>query len=53
MNQLFVICCLISAIAAIVLFKKIGFWWALAIVFAFPILLFLIAMILLIAGGDK
>lgn len=53
MNQLFIICCLISIITAIVLFKKIGLGWALLIVFAFPILLFFIAMFLLIAGGDK
>jgi hypothetical protein len=53
MNQMFIICCLISVIIAITLFKKVGFWWALTIIFALPILLFLIAMILLIAGGDK
>ena len=40
-------------IIAVSLFKKIGFWWALTIAFVLPRLLFLIALILLIAGGDK
>ena len=53
MHQLFIICYIISVITAVVLFKKIGFWWALAIAFGLPILLFAIANILLIAGGDK
>lgn len=53
MNQMFIICCLISVITAIALFKKVGFWWTLTIVFALPILLFLVAVILLIVGGDK
>ena len=53
MHQLFIICCIISVIIAVVLFKKIGFWWALAIAFVLPILLFAIAVVLLIVGGDK
>ena len=53
MNQMFIICCLVSAITAIALFKRVGFWWALTIVLALPILLFLIAVILLLVGGDR
>ena len=53
MNQMLIICCLIWAITAIALFKKVGFWWAFAIVLALPTLLFLVAAILLIVGGDK
>jgi hypothetical protein len=53
MNQMFIVCCFISAITAIALFKRVGFWWALTIVLALPILLFLIAVILLLVGGDR
>ena len=52
MNQMFIICCVISATIAIALFKKVGFWWALVIAFVLPLCLFVIAVILLIAGGD-
>ena len=53
MHQLFIICYIISLIVGIALFRKIGFWWALAIAFVLPILLFAIAVVLLIVGGDK
>ena len=45
--------CIISVVTAIVLYKKVGFWWALVIAFALPICLFVIAVILLILEGDK
>lgn len=53
MNQLLIICYIISMIIAVALFKKIGFWRALAIALALPLCLFVIATILLIVGGDK
>ncbi len=53
MHQLLIICYLISVIIAVSLFKKIGFWWALAIAFAFPICLYAIATIAIVIGGDK
>lgn len=53
MNQLFVIIFTASTIVAIALYKKIGLWWSLAIVFALPILLFVVAVAMLIIGGDK
>ena len=40
-------------IIAAALSKKIGFWWALIIVFVLPICLFAIAIIMLIAAGDR
>ncbi len=55
MNQLFIVCCIISTIIsiAITLHTKVGFWWALTLFFTLPILLFLISVILLIVGGDR
>ena len=53
MNQLFSTCCVFSVILAIVLFKKFGIWRALAIALGLPVVLFVIAVILLIVGGDK
>ena len=55
MNQLFMIFCAISMIIAIVLVlsRKIGFWGALTIVFALPVCLLIIAIVILIIGGDK
>ena len=53
MNQMFIVCCLVSAITAIALFKRVGSWWSLTIVLALPILMFVIAVILLLVGGDR
>lgn len=40
-------------IMAIVLLKKIGIWRALAIAIGLPVVLLVIAVILLMVGGDK
>lgn len=53
MNKLFVILFLVSAGVACVLYKKIGLLWSLAILLALPLVLFIVAIVLLILGGDR
>lgn len=53
MKQLLVILCIVSAGTACVLYKKIGLLWSLAILFALPLVLFVLAVVLLITGGDR
>ena len=53
MNQLLIILLATSIIAAIALYKKIGLWRAITIAIALPILLFTLAILLLVIGGDK
>ncbi len=53
MNQLFNILVLFSVIAAVCLYKRIGIPKAIMIALGLPICLFILAVIILILGGDR
>ena len=53
MNQLFICLCLISVIVAIAAYKKCGIWLSLLIAITLPVFLHVIAIIILLIGGDK
>ena len=53
MNQLFNFLLLFSVIAAACLYKRIGIPKAIMIAFCLPICLFMVAVIILILGGDR
>jgi len=53
MNQLFSYQVLFSVIVAACLYKRIGITKAVMIAFLLPICLFIVAVVILILGGDK
>ena len=53
MNQLFIFLVLFSVIAAACLYRRIGIPKAIMIAFGLPICLFILAVVILILGGDR
>ena len=53
MNQLFLILCIVSTVVSICFHKKIGWLWTFLLAIALPIVLLVLAIIMLVIGGDK